>query len=123
MSQSSPPPACLYIEDHGHTYRVSLGIQVTTIGASTRADVILKDPGAAQIAAKVLPTARGYELEIEGHVTAWLNGRREVGTRPLVHGDVFSLGESTLRFFEVAEVSDTVIQLGVVGPEGEQSFS
>jgi len=90
------PMAC--IVDRGTKASTRLDSKVLSIGRSGACDLMLNDPLASAVHAKILSTGTGFELvDNASENGTWVNGELVTHTR-LWHGDHIKIGETELLF-------------------------
>jgi signal transduction histidine kinase len=88
--------------DKGQVYRSLL--DETVIGREDHLEVTLNDRSASRHHARVIRRGRAYEIEDLGSGNGTLvNSERITTPKPLLEGDLISIGKNTLRFHQAEE--------------------
>lgn len=94
---SPVPSGGSLVQDSGK--RLALGAAVVGIGRLPACDIVVADPNASRRHAEVRPHGAGYAVVDLGSTNGTrVNGLLVVGDRVLAHGDVISIGATTVRF-------------------------
>jgi pSer/pThr/pTyr-binding forkhead associated (FHA) protein len=114
--------ACVYIDEEAHSFRVQLTQRKTLIGNTKDCDILVKDRRAGDFKGEFIATRRGFEFRSRGGEVIALNGHPISGTQRLHHGDTLTISSTNVRYFEVPEVSNVTLQLGISGANAGHAF-